>query len=223
MLILCDKMEADMTVEECKAWWEKEVSTSYFKEFQYFFSQPQLIKRFNLLANSAVLEVGFGYGRELSQFCKISNNVHGVDIAQSAAKVALIHLKAQGVENMPCLKSYDGRHLPFEDKKFDLVYGCFVVQHMSKQAAEELIKESLRVLKNSGRILFEFFREDAFLAGEGKNAYSFAKEGGTKMYNNGYTKEEIKKLAEKTGVKIDWIHIVQPAEEIVNYWVCMRK
>jgi len=215
-----------MNDEYVKTWWRKQVAEGYFKEFSFGFSYHNM-DRFDLKVK-VILEIGFGYGREISQFCKISKNVYGVDIAPAAIDLTYKNLKELKIENMPKLKSYNGLIVPF-NQQFDFIYSCFVIQHMSKENAKKLIRNCITKLSSSGRIFFEFYGHPDFL-GKEKDAISENPTAGG-MYNNAYTKEEIYNLIKDLNCGIDWIEewavsdINSKGETIKfnNYWVCIKK
>ena len=144
----------NLTVKQCKAWWENQMDKEYFKSLSWNLSQPQLYARIPLTKSSCILEIGCGYGRQLSQFVEISNYVYGIDITKGAVKLAK--------ENVPTaiVVEYDGTNIPYNNDTFDLVTSVFVIQHVSKANAIALLKESVRVLKPGGIFLHEFFGGD---------------------------------------------------------------
>lgn len=208
---------------DTKDWWEKKIKDSYFKKFKFEFSRPDLIQKFNL-KDKHILEIGFGYGRELSQFCKLSDNVYGIEISPEAIKLATKKLTELGISNMPKFGVYDGINTSHNDLMFNFIYSCFVMQHMSKENAINLIKNSINRLSKDGKILFEFFGHPNYIAGIGDDIFSGSSETG--MYNNAYTIEEIERAVEKADGKIEWIEDWNVAEEglkFKNYWVCICK
>jgi len=206
-----------LTTEECKDWWTKKVANGYFTNKVWAFSQPQLIAKFDL-KNKAILEIGGGYGRETFQFAKLSNQTYVIDISQPS--IDLIK------DNVPSAigKSYNGTDIPYENDKFDFVYSCFVIQHMSKNDARKLMHNIQRVLKPTGSALIEFYG-GAYEAGKNKDHYSGEKFDG--MFNNGYTKKEIEETFKSMGIPIQWIHtrvVPEPSMKLVlnNHFVCFK-
>src|SRR3990167_2213984 len=171
-------------------WWEEKAPT-YFTDKVYEFSQKNLINQLHILESDKVLEIGFGYGRELSQFCKISKNVYGVELFQVTCDL---------VKDIPAkVQTYNGINLPFEDKYFDVVYSCFVLQHMSRVTAINLIIESIRCLSDNGRLLMEFYG-DPFYSHPIEDRYSgVPMKGG--MYNNGYSFSDVQTVLRNTGLQ----------------------
>lgn len=207
-----------MKDKQVRDWWRTQIANNYFKKFSFGFSYKNMA-RFKL-QNKHILEIGFGYGRELSQFCKVSNKVIGIDISPAAIPLTKRKLWEQGISQMPTLLFYDGLNMPFKITQFDFIYSCFVIQHMSRDNAKKLIKNALEILKDDGTILFEFFGHPEFMI------YDVGR-----MYNNAYTKEEIIIFINECGGKIDFIEEWPIKEKngrgemlsFNNHWVCIKK
>ena len=137
-----------MDHEQWQKWWTDR-APEYFTDKIWRFSHPDLIDRLNIQPHHCVLELGFGYGRELSQFCALSTNVYGLELTDWSCENTLIELQGRGVRPLPRLKSYDGLRLPFPSGAFNVVYSCFVIQHLSRKHALGLIRETLRVLSRA--------------------------------------------------------------------------
>ena len=88
-----------------------------------------------------VLEIGAGAGWQAKILAERGFGIEAVDVAESEYREVRI---------WP-VKEYDGRHLPFEDHKFDLVLTSNVLEHIP--CAEDFQREVLRVLKPGGRAL----------------------------------------------------------------------
>jgi ubiquinone/menaquinone biosynthesis C-methylase UbiE len=209
-----------MTFDKWRQWWI-ERAPQYFTDKIWRFSQPQLIERLKIEPHHCVLELGFGYGRELSQFCKLSNHVYGLELTDWSCENTLIELNDRGVEPLPILKSYDGLTIPYPTESFQIVYSCFVIQHLSREHAKELIKEALRVTSWHGKVLFEFFGDPSYYADGGDVFSGDENDGG--MFNNAYLKEEIPTLIESCGGRLEWLETTPIAHEWGNYWVCFGK
>lgn len=218
-----------MDKKTTKSWWDKTMEDGYFTDMIFCFSRPDLIEKFNLSSKSSILEIGFGYGRETSQFCKISENVYGIDLAATAKDIAYKNILNLNIKNTPILDTYDGTRLNFPNKKFDFIYSCFVIQHMSKQSAIDLINEATRVLKEDGNILFEFFGDPSFFKDGMEDVFSGTPNlieenlpyGG--MYNNSFNIKTINEIVEKTNGKIKWIDEQPIDTNFCNYWVCITR
>lgn len=204
----------NLSVADCKAWWEKKVAEGYFTAYAWTLSSPELYARIPLGQNSVILEIGPGYGRQLSEFLEVSDHVYGIEVSPSAIRLCKQHCSAADV------REFDGTKIPFETGFFDFVTAVFVFQHISKANTRQLIVESFRVLKPGGCFLFEFLGGHG-VAGEGNEHYSGGLEG---MYNNGYTQDEIRGLCASLGIPIAWIEEVPITEDgVTNIWLCVEK
>jgi SAM-dependent methyltransferase len=219
-----------MDNETVRNWWINQHRNQYFTAYSFGFSYPKM-SRFNL-KDKTILDYANGYGRETSEFCELSPSVYGIDICKEANDFCLIMMKEQNIKNLSKLGIWDGLDLntfPFENTKFDFIYSCFVIQHMSKHNAKKVIENCLKLLNDNGRIFFEFFGHPDFMGGEGKDAFSGGPETG--MYNNGYTYEEIIRLVKDLPCEIDFIDKWELAEQnghgvvvpFNNYWVCLKR
>jgi len=222
------ELEKDLTYEETIEWWKK-ASSTYFTSFYFGFSDINTIKDLYLTKDSVILEIGFGFGRETRDFLRISEHVFGVDLSENHVALASKALKEEGVKKLPTLKVYDGIHIPFEDNTFDLIYSCFVIQHMSKQSGIELLANALCKLKPAGVLLFEFFGDPEYTGGKEKNSYMAEPDKGH-IFNNAYSPEDITWLISqvntKTPCRIAWKKPwIWNSEEGFhpNYWVALQK
>lgn len=211
------KLQA-MPDERTREWWNQKMSSGYFTDFAYFFSYPNM-QKFNL-AGKQVLEIGFGYGRELSQFCCIGANAHGIDITDDAPKIAAEKLSSMGINPLPELKTYDGINIPYDNNTFDFIYSCFVIQHMSKVNARKLISEAVRVTKPGGTLLLEFFGVREWVSDDEHDVFSGDEING--MYNNAFTKDQVinmcKPFCENVSVEA-W----PLGENEYNHWAVLNK
>lgn len=203
-----------MDYAQTMKWWEEHAPT-YFTDKVYSFSQPHLIKKLGIQSQHSVLEIGFGYGRELSQFCKLSDHVYGVELFQCTCDL---------VKDIPAtVQTYDGRTLPFTDGMFDVVYSCFVLQHMSRQAARGLLQEAHRVLKRGGRMLMEFYGDPLYQHDVEDKYSGVPGEGG--MYNNGFSRMNVDALVLGLGT-LEWCEeqpVSVDGRNFYNYWACVKK
>ena len=209
-----------MTYDEWCKWWKTQAPT-YFTDKSWQFSQPDLVKRLGIEGHHCILELGFGYGRELHQFCKLSINVYGLELTDWACENTLVELNNRKVRPLPRLKSYDGLTIPFPSGAFNVIYSCFVIQHLSRDHAKSLIKEALRTLSYHGSILFEFFGDPQYWD-HGKDVFS-GLDGQGGMFNNAYTADEIPAIIESCGGSVKWMHTKNITHQWGNHWVCFGK
>ncbi len=86
----------------------------------------------------ALLEIGSGTGFQLSLLAERCRSVTGIDIASSTyARDRL----------MPVI-DYDGAHIPFPDRSFDVIFSSSVLEHIVD--VTEFHGEMRRVLKSDG-------------------------------------------------------------------------
>lgn len=214
-LIISKNEAQNLSPEDCKKWWTQKMVEPYFTAYSWGLSQPQLYAKIPLTKTSKILEIGAGYGRQLSEFVKISDNVYGIDIAIEAVNLIKKHVP-QAIAS-----EYDGENIPYTDNCFDFVTSIFVLQHVSKTIAENLLKESYRVLKSEGIFLHEFLGGN-YIAGENNEHYSRGEKD--MMYNNGYTLQEIKDLCVKLNMTILFIEeFVMTTDNTTNIWLAVKK
>ena len=210
-----------MSYESWHEWWVSR-APEYFVGKIWQFSHPEFIKRLGIERHHCIREIGFGYGRETSQFCGLSDNVYGLELTDWACENTLRELTERGVSSLPTLRSYDGLTIPFPTEVFHVIYNCFVIQHLSREHAKALIRESLRVLKVGGQALFEFFGDKEYYSPDRRDMFSgYAEEGG--MFNNAYVKDEIPGLVDDCGGRFLWIERTQITKAWDNHWVCFGK
>jgi ubiquinone/menaquinone biosynthesis C-methylase UbiE len=85
-----------------------------------------------------LLEIGSGEGLQLNELAKRCKSVQGIDIAESPytnSRVAPI-------------RNYDGRHIPFADASFDVVYSSNALEHIAH--LDQIQLEIRRVLRPRG-------------------------------------------------------------------------
>jgi len=203
-------------------WWWTDKAQGYFTDKAWKFSHPDLIDRLSIKPHHCVLEIGFGYGRELSQFCKSSINVYGLELTDWACENTLVELRRRGIRPLPRLRSYDGLVVPFPSGAFNVAYSCFVIQHMSREHASRLIKETLRVMAHDGLALFEFFGDPDYQSSDGKDIFSGV-DGDGGMYNNAYTRTEVIGLIDSCGADLKWMETKPITKQWGNHWACFGR
>ena len=108
--------------------------------------------------NKKALEIGCGSGNNLSFMAREGLNVTGLDISETAVKVARANLKNQ---NFPG-KIYIGsvHNMPFSDESFDFILDRACLTHCP-QILQQCLNEVHRVLKKGGIFYSEFFGWDS--------------------------------------------------------------
>jgi SAM-dependent methyltransferase len=114
-----------------------------------FFGAPGDLYKAYLVAqklpeNARVLDLGCGsctFLKRLELFKAFEG--HGLDLAPPAQEHFRVH-------------KYDGRHVPHADQSFDLVIIGYVLHHLGRDHAAELVREALRVVRPGGKlVIFE--------------------------------------------------------------------
>ena len=100
-----------------------------------------------------VLDVGAGTGFLTSEAAKIARRVIALDFSQAMTNEALSKMKGENVE----FKIGDVEKIPLEDSSVDAVIGNMILHHCSNPAIA--IKEMVRVLKGSGRLVLSDLTE----------------------------------------------------------------
>jgi SAM-dependent methyltransferase len=82
----------------------------------------------------SVLDVGSGNGHRLEKLAMFRDiDAVGVDLAPASPRPGVT------------LDVYDGHRLPFDDGTFDVVLLCYVLHHLKRPHANELLREATRV------------------------------------------------------------------------------
>ena len=164
----------DITTAAVRAYWNVRIhdleitkhpvgSPAFFSDLdEYHFDKLhhllQLIP-FTQYANRQVLEVGCGAGTDLVRFAQHGAHVTGVDIADSAIRLARANFEQRGLN--ASLMVADGERLPFVESAFDLVYAHGVVQYTAD--GQRLVEECRRVLKPGGQAIFQVYNRLSWL------------------------------------------------------------
>jgi SAM-dependent methyltransferase len=114
---------------------------------------------FDGLDGREVLEVGCGAGVDLIRFARGGARVTGVDLADSAIRLASQNFRHQRLAAR--LLVADGEHLPFADDRFDFVFAHGVVQYTAND--RRLVQEVRRVLKPGGEAVFQVYNRVSWL------------------------------------------------------------
>jgi ubiquinone/menaquinone biosynthesis C-methylase UbiE len=161
-------------------------------------------------ANSVVLDIGCGEGRNIKTILQKTDTVFGLDSDEIAIKNA-----NSNFSNNKTVKILKGSaaEIPFEDKTFDVIVFFDILQNLDIQK-EEALKEASRVIKDGGIMLLCTYSESAF--DERMRMYDIIavpiiKKEGTKVFfdksvganiSEQFSLEDIKNLTEKVGLQI---------------------
>ncbi len=102
-------------------------------------------------ADLRVLDVGCGGGLLAEEFARLGCTITGVDPSQKSLVAARTHAATEGLEiEYQCAI---GEALPFAAERFDVVYCCDVLEHVSD--LRQVIGETARVLRPGGVYLYD--------------------------------------------------------------------
>ena len=97
----------------------------------------QVITRYTeLFAGKDALEIGSGAGAQLLEFRKVCRSAVGIDVSLRP-------------DRLTDIVQYDGKHVPFPDSSFDLIFSSHVLEHIRHQ--EIIHAEMHRLLRSGGR------------------------------------------------------------------------
>lgn len=88
--------------------------------------------------NIKILEIGSGTGHQAKKLKDLGYEVEAIDLESSSYKENRIF----------AITNYDGKHIPFQDSYFDLIFSSNVLEHIPH--LDEFQFEMQRVLKNDG-------------------------------------------------------------------------
>jgi SAM-dependent methyltransferase len=129
-----------------------------FEKLHYL---PRLVD-FSGFRDRDLLEVGCGIGIDLLRFAQGGARVIGVDLSETAIRLAQENLRLHGITNGRAeVKVANGEALPFPNDRFDVVYGHGVIQYTADPP--RLIGECRRVLKPGGRGIFMVYNRISWL------------------------------------------------------------
>jgi ubiquinone/menaquinone biosynthesis C-methylase UbiE len=142
----------------------------------------------DLLAGARVLELGCGSGATLSSFLNRPWDVVAIDFSKRAGELSRQimskHLNADVI-------TADARWLPFSPGSFHAVFAFHTIGHMLIHDRKKMVRESLRVVKDGGRVFFRGFSSDDFRAGTGKEVEERTFQRAAGILHHYFLKEEV--------------------------------
>ena len=103
-------------------------------------------------ANSSLLEVGCGNGRDAWFFGSLGHHVVALDASQGAIDFCLDHYKDQSMQFVcGTVRDLVAEH----EQEFDVVYSRFCIHAMTRPEENEFINTASRLLKSSGKMFIE--------------------------------------------------------------------
>jgi len=135
--------------------WEKYYST--LKRLQRRLKKPvpfviEFLPTFRRHKIKNVLDLGCGTGRHCIYLAKKGFNVVGVDVSESALKMANAWVRKERLKNATFIQG-TMNNIPVKNSHFDAVISVSVIHHAVKKDIVTTIDEVYRVLKKKG-ILF---------------------------------------------------------------------
>ena len=109
-----------------------------------------------------ILDLGCGSGSDILEFAKAGAIIHGIDVTDKAVKITRSRLLAEDynifVQN---IRTYNGKHIPYNNESFDMVYSGGVLHHTPYM--DDLLAEIHRVLKPGGTFKAMVYHKDSLL------------------------------------------------------------
>lgn len=96
--------------------------------------------------NGSLLDLGCGYGEDLSYFHKKGFDVYGIDISKEMIKESKKNCKKASLN----VASFG--NLPYDKNKFDIIFSRYAFQHSNN--IEPIFNEVYRTLKKDGELIF---------------------------------------------------------------------
>jgi ubiquinone/menaquinone biosynthesis C-methylase UbiE len=145
-----------MSMKTNNEYWEwllHNLSDSFHKLFK---EEKKYLQKI-ITPDAKVLEVGCGDGRSIFDILPVTKNITGIDNDNKAISNAKNNLS--NYSSIKIIKA-DATKLPFKDKEFDFVV-CIdtFVNFADKKFI--ILEEMKRVLKNSGKIIFSVYSDEA--------------------------------------------------------------
>ena len=134
---------------------------SGFNEFKQSFGKTlelrfvELIKYFDIKANTRVLDIGCGRGEMVFYAAGKGAEAVGIDYSKDAIALAKVAQKKQQktIQNRTKFIFMDAKKLKFKNSYFDLVIMTDVVEHLYPEELDLVFKEIKRVLKSKGKLV----------------------------------------------------------------------
>jgi len=127
----------------------------------------EMLPTFRRYKIKSVLDLGCGAGRHCAFLAKHGFDVVGIDVSESALKMASKWVQKAMLKNVAFVRG-TMTNIPFTDSHFDAVISVSVVHHAVKKDIAKTIAEVYRVLKKNGLFLTNLASEKDPRYGEGE-------------------------------------------------------
>ena len=205
-----DEPDEDYFLELDFSQTELEFPYEYSHEFERSIKRNEhywLPRLFSLPASGIVLDVGCGFGRSFEWMQRRYQRAIGIDVSSHAIGLAKERFRdLLDVDFYTC----NGRELPPEIKaqSIDLIYCFSVFEHIPRAFTLDYLRAFRRVLKPSGKAIFNMLSGDSEDVEEGELGTEWA---------IGYSEPQIRRLIERCDLGIretsKWI-----AKNARSYW-----
>jgi len=138
-------------LEGGKIWGDKPSKTAIYA--------LELFKKKDL---NKILVPGAGYGRNTKLFTDANLKVVGIEVSESAIKIA---------RNLnPKTQFFHGSvlEMPFDDEQYDVIYSCNVLHLFLKDERISFLKKCYKQLNTKGFVFFVVFSDKEISFGKGK-------------------------------------------------------
>ena len=125
-----NKIAEDYTKDHAKDTWDDDFIDYFSKE---------------LFSGARILDLGCGPGIDAVKLAKKGLKVYGLDLSEELLKIASKQLPEGAFTQGDMLERF-----PYEDDFFDGVFAKASLVHIPKDKIEQVLKETIRVLKKNG-------------------------------------------------------------------------
>lgn len=124
----------------------------------------EALKQANISEGMRVLDVGCGRGEILIHCAKKGAEAVGIDYASAAIKLAEQALSRQPetIQKKIKLIQKDICYLPFSDESFDRIFFLDVIEHLTAEQEERVLREIKRVLKKGGFLILHTWPNELY-------------------------------------------------------------
>jgi ubiquinone/menaquinone biosynthesis C-methylase UbiE len=142
-----DKAALDKSVEHF-------IDTYYFPKEEYYKRRVELVLKYlQPLPGERILDVGCGVGTFAFHSARAGAKAIGLDYSRESINIARKMTERFGVGESTRFITGTIDDLPFEDKYFDKIVASDIIEHISHEEKDVMLKEMKRVLKDDGIIV----------------------------------------------------------------------